>query len=201
MISEQTVIETPTPTPGEGPLPITRAETQIIADHPAPHVENQSQITRVLVISLDSSIHSQYAFQWSIENFIKPESDLVVLVNVRPVATIPSPYGTSYMDFTDYLVQIEEQHRIASHLLLQAYAQRLKKKHISVKAIAMRGDPRDEVVRKVTELDADVLIMGSRGMGALKRAFIGSVSDVRILITPDHPLLISLNHRTLRSSF
>ncbi|KXS22306.1 hypothetical protein M427DRAFT_169271 [Gonapodya prolifera JEL478] len=127
--------------PEGGPQPITRAETQIIADHPSPAHENPSQITRVLVISLDTSVHSQFAFQWAIDNFIKPENDLVVLVNVRPIATIPSPYGTS----------VEEQHRIASHLLLQAYAQRLKKKHISVKAIAMRGDPRDEVVRKVTD--------------------------------------------------
>lgn len=38
-------------------------------------------------------------------------------------------------------------------------------------------DPRDELVRKAHELNAAALVMGSRGLGAFKRAFLGSVSD------------------------
>jgi nucleotide-binding universal stress UspA family protein len=41
----------------------------------------------------------------------------------------------------------------------------------------MRGDPRDELVRKADELQAAALIVGSRGLGAFKRAFLGSCSD------------------------
>lgn len=41
----------------------------------------------------------------------------------------------------------------------------------------MRGDPRDEIVRKAHELNATAVVLGSRGMGAFKRTFIGSVSD------------------------
>lgn len=41
----------------------------------------------------------------------------------------------------------------------------------------MRGDPRDELVRKAQELKASAVILGSRGLGAFKRAFLGSVSD------------------------
>ena len=41
----------------------------------------------------------------------------------------------------------------------------------------MRGDPREEIVAKVEEEKADIVVCGSRGMGALKRAFVGSVSD------------------------
>lgn len=41
----------------------------------------------------------------------------------------------------------------------------------------MRGDPRDEITRKCQEISADAIIMGSRGMGAIKRTLIGSVSD------------------------
>lgn len=33
----------------------------------------------------------------------------------------------------------------------------------------MRGDAREELVRKVSELDADAVIMGSRGLGTFKR--------------------------------
>ncbi len=34
-----------------------------------------------------------------------------------------------------------------------------------------------QITRKCTELSADALIVGSRGMGAVKRTLLGSVSD------------------------
>jgi nucleotide-binding universal stress UspA family protein len=39
----------------------------------------------------------------------------------------------------------------------------------------MRGDARDEIVRKVAELNADGLILGSRGLGAIKRLVLFSL--------------------------
>lgn len=66
-------------------------------------------------------------------------------------------------------------------------------KHLQVKGVVMyvknfinryfvfwfgrRGDPREELVRKCVELNPTCLIMGNRGLGAFKRAFIGSVCD------------------------
>jgi nucleotide-binding universal stress UspA family protein len=41
----------------------------------------------------------------------------------------------------------------------------------------MRGDPREEIVNKVEEVEADVLVIGIRGMGALSRLLVGSISD------------------------
>jgi malic enzyme len=40
----------------------------------------------------------------------------------------------------------------------------------------MIGEPKNEIVRKATEIRADVLIMGSRKMGTIKRTILGSVS-------------------------
>ncbi|TPX32713.1 hypothetical protein SmJEL517_g04240 [Synchytrium microbalum] len=180
----------------------------------AQHTKEDHVITRTVVIALDSSPFSDHAFNWACEvnllfetvnigasfghvahilyskqNFVKSDSDLVVLISVRSVATVPGPYGAAYMDFTgipntyasniesEYLTQMEEANRAASHALLQQYGAKLKKSNIACKAIAMRGDPRDEITRKVQELNADVLVVGSRGLGAIKRTFLGSVSD------------------------
>lgn len=44
--------------------------------------------------------HSDHAFSWALENFLSPDKDLAVLVNVRPEATVPGPFGTAYTDFT-----------------------------------------------------------------------------------------------------
>jgi nucleotide-binding universal stress UspA family protein len=61
--------------------------------------------------------------------------------------------------------------------MLREYAVELKKRQVACKAVAMRGDARDNIIRKTKELGASVLIMGSRGLGAIKRTLIGSVSD------------------------
>ncbi|CAG8643559.1 1775_t:CDS:2, partial [Cetraspora pellucida] len=137
----------------------------------AQDAESQNAITRVVVIAIDQSEHSQYAFDWAVKNFIRKDSDLVVLINVRPIPSVPGPYaiGASYMDFTEVVTSLEEQHRVSSHALLQEFAAKLKSHGFACKAIAMRGDARDEIVRKVSELNADALVVGSRGLGALKR--------------------------------
>jgi nucleotide-binding universal stress UspA family protein len=57
------------------------------------------------------------------------------------------------------------------------YAKDLQDKVIHVRGIAMRGDPREEIVEKVEEVKADVLVIGSRGMGALSRLLVGSIND------------------------
>jgi hypothetical protein len=71
--------------------------------------EADSTISRVVAISLDPSQHSRYAFQWSCDNFINPKTDLVVLLHSRPIATVPGPYGSMYIDFTEYISEVEEQ--------------------------------------------------------------------------------------------
>ncbi|CAG8614630.1 5040_t:CDS:2, partial [Dentiscutata heterogama] len=156
----------------------------------AQDAESQNPISRVVVIAIDQSEHSQNAFDWAIKNFLRKDGDLVVLVNVRPIPTVPGQYsalGASYMDFTEVVASLEEQvslrssicmtHRVSSHTLLKEFSAKLKSHDFACQAIAMRGDARDEIVRKVSELKASALIVGSRGLGALKRIFLGSVSD------------------------
>ena len=40
---------------------------------------------------------------------------------------------------------------------------------IACKAISMIGDPKAEIVRKITDIHADALVMGSRNLGTIKR--------------------------------
>ncbi|RKO87022.1 hypothetical protein BDK51DRAFT_11095, partial [Blyttiomyces helicus] len=48
---------------------------------------------------------------------------------------------------------------------------------VKCRAIALRGDAREEILAKSEELKAELVVVGSRGMGAFKRAVLGSVSD------------------------
>ncbi|CAG8665571.1 7072_t:CDS:2 [Ambispora leptoticha] len=131
------------------------ADQILTSDQDAKH----SQISRVFVIAIDHSSHSQYAFDWAVKNILRKETDLVVLINVRPIPSIPGPYtiGATYMDFSEMITTVEEQQPPT----FAGFCFEIE----SAEPIAMRGDARDEIVRKVTEVNADALVIGSRGLG------------------------------------
>ncbi|KAI9365975.1 hypothetical protein DFJ73DRAFT_806517 [Zopfochytrium polystomum] len=141
-----------------------------------PH-ESHSAPTRTIAIAVDSSSYSEYAFNWAIQNIIRPETDQIVLLNVRPVVSIPAVYGTLYVDYSKEFEEMETANRKESHDLLRAFAAKVPANKYNMRGVALRGDPRDEIAYKVEDIKADMLIVGSRGLGALKRAFLGSVSD------------------------
>ncbi|ORY98493.1 hypothetical protein BCR43DRAFT_487628 [Syncephalastrum racemosum] len=131
----------------------------------------QSKLDRVVMVSIDEN-SAEYVYNWTLDNIVQPERDLVVLTHVRILELPMAPY----VDSTGYLEEEAEERRQESHELLKAYASRLWHKRIACKAISMIGEPKNEIVRKATEIKADMLIMGSRNMGTIKRTILGSVS-------------------------
>ncbi|KAI9159399.1 hypothetical protein H9P43_008739 [Blastocladiella emersonii ATCC 22665] len=129
---------------------------------------------RTVLVALDHSLHSSYAAAWAKDNLLNPATDLVVLVNVRPIAV---GHASFYEDMGQLVRDVEEENRASSHKLLQHYGYDLKRLGFQVRAISIRGDTRSDVVRKAQELNATVVVCGSRGLGTLQRAFLGSVSN------------------------
>ncbi|KAI8926216.1 hypothetical protein BC831DRAFT_435507 [Entophlyctis helioformis] len=150
--------------------------------HEEPHSEVHFSPARTVAIAIDGSEHSSHALDWALKNVIRSESDQVVLLNVRPFVPLPTlSYRAPFFDYgvydPDMFDRMDEANAKSSHALLIDAAKQLKKHHVHVRAIALRGDPRDELVYKIEELKADVVVMGSRGLGTLSRAIMGSVSD------------------------
>ncbi|KAI9203835.1 uncharacterized protein BJ171DRAFT_562171 [Polychytrium aggregatum] len=165
----------PAPVPAPAPAPVATLPESVHEEIVKPNLEQQPK--RIIAIAIDNSNHSAYAFDWALENVVDVARDQVVLLNVRPFPGASRPTAFSYMDFSDRIDEIEEANKLESHSLLKQFGGQLLKRNISCRAIALRGDPRDEIIVKLEEIKADMIIMGSRGMGALKRAFMGSVSD------------------------
>ncbi|KAL0079682.1 hypothetical protein J3Q64DRAFT_1701819 [Phycomyces blakesleeanus] len=133
--------------------------------------EQEATKTRTAVISIDD--HSDYVVEWALENFIRPETDMVVLIHVRHLDVPVAPY----INPTGYIEDNDEVGRERSHRLLRGFAKELKKRNILCRAISIIGEPKTEILRKTREVKADVLIMGSRKLGTIKRTLLGSVSD------------------------
>ncbi|SAM07787.1 hypothetical protein [Absidia glauca] len=127
-------------------------------------IDIASQVNRVVCVCLDES-SGKDAFYWGLNHFIQPKNDLVILLHVRQIDIPVAPY----INAAGYLDEIGEERREASHHLLRHYAHKLAKKQIACKAISMVGDPKSEIVRKATESKADVVIVGSRNYGMIKR--------------------------------
>ncbi|KAJ8662397.1 hypothetical protein O0I10_002091 [Lichtheimia ornata] len=149
----------------------TRRDT-IVEHYPLVEGQQQVDIQRVVVISIDPN-SAKYVIDWAVDNFIQPSKDLVVLVHVRLLEMPMAPYA----DSAGYMDDAAEERKAESHDLLKEYASGLWHKQIACKAVSMIGDPKAEIVRKVQETHADVLIMGSRNMGTIRRTLLGSVSD------------------------
>ncbi|KAM3589407.1 hypothetical protein VKS41_000273 [Umbelopsis sp. WA50703] len=132
--------------------------------HQDPKSDEYNTLTRVVLLCLDEDT-GESVFHWSVQNFINAQTDMVVLVHVRPSEHFTTPYGNQ----TDYLIKLAERHRDESHILLKKFGAILTAKKIACKAISMHGDPQNEIVKKSQEVKADIVIVGSHGSGLIKR--------------------------------
>ncbi len=62
--------------------------------------------------------------------------------------------------------------------MLDASADLLQKKGLIALSLIKEGDPKHVLLDESKKLDADCIFMGSRGLGALNRLFLGSVASV-----------------------
>ncbi|KAJ3125080.1 hypothetical protein HK100_010989 [Physocladia obscura] len=121
---------------------------------------------RIIAVGLDSSEESTKAFYWAITNFITVADPEKIQNKLVLLTCIPenSSAGNSA--------------RLHGFLKSQLEKARLSIGHsVPLRAILLRGDPRDKICDAVEALNADVLVVGTRGYGAVKRAMLGSVSD------------------------
>jgi nucleotide-binding universal stress UspA family protein len=71
-----------------------------------------------------------------------------------------------------------EQARSEARTFLDGRAEQLKAEGAKVAFAHLRvGEPDKEIIRLSEEIDATLIVMGSRGLGAVSRALMGSVSD------------------------
>lgn len=81
-------------------------------------------------------------------------------------------------------------HELLARELLGEQTERLKSVGAPVaEAHLRRGDPSDEIVRLAEELEAGLLILGSRGLGAVARLALDSVSE-KVVYLAGRPTLV-----------
>ncbi|CAK7338795.1 unnamed protein product [Dovyalis caffra] len=139
---------------------------------------------RTVGIGMDYSSTSKAALRWAAENLID-EGDRIILIQVQP----PKADHTRKQLFEDTgspLVPLEEFREINFSKqygltydpeVLDILDTVSRTRGAKVVAKVYWGDPREKLIDAVDDLKLDSLVIGSRGLGAIKRVLLGSVSN------------------------
>jgi nucleotide-binding universal stress UspA family protein len=136
--------------------------------------------TRIL-LATDGSEDAAFAARTAVNLANKTGSELhVVYVEEVPRRLSPSEPQTSFEE----LIDPEFEEKMRQHAQATA-SQRLEEQVHKIQeaggqisqAHAKFGRPDAEIVHLAEELDAGIVVVGSRGEGGLRRALLGSVSD------------------------
>lgn len=121
---------------------------------------------RVLLAS-DGSSDSRRAARWLRE--FAPAVD--IRVSVLTVATLTEPPRDSVT-----MSQLRDRVVTEAHEAAEGAARILRGRWPEVETLTREGDPQVEIVRAAEELRADMLALGARGLGRLRRLLVGSTS-------------------------
>ena len=149
-------------------------------------------MTHVLVAT-DGSEQSLKATRY-LRSLLDPASleRVSVIAVVRPLAAVPfaSDFGEE-----EHAVQRAEQDpasrsfRQAAQDAVERVAEELRDRVPRVDTLVRAGTPADQIIRAADELEADLIVIGGRGKGAMEAIVLGSVA-YRVLHHAPCPVLV-----------
>jgi nucleotide-binding universal stress UspA family protein len=140
---------------------------------------------RSIGIAVDYSPSSKSALKWALDN-LADKGDRVVVIHVNQNKASESGQSQLWEKSGSPLIPLAEfrEGNLSKHYELNPDAEVLdmldtaaRQKELEVIAKVYWGDAREKLCDAVEDLKLDSLVMGSRGLGQLKRVFLGSVSN------------------------
>ncbi|XP_038886595.1 universal stress protein A-like protein [Benincasa hispida] len=144
-----------------------------------------------VIVAVDGSEESMGALRWAFENLklrsSAPDSTdgtfVVLHVQAPPsiaagLSPAPIPFGgPSDLEVPAFTAAIESHQRRITAAILDHASQICSEYRVKVETKVVIGDPKEKICEVAENLHADLLIMGSRAFGPIKRMFLGSVSN------------------------
>ncbi|KAK4475704.1 hypothetical protein MN116_000969 [Schistosoma mekongi] len=139
-----------------------------------------SECSRRVLLPIDGSEHSKRAVNWYLTEFCKPDDYTYFLHVVEPhySKSIVTGSHDHAKELTSNLDKNIKTYAQLGKLLGDKLHDDLEKSHIQVEYIMQIGNkPGELIVNEIKERSVDVVLIGNRGLGALRRTFLGSVSE------------------------
>jgi nucleotide-binding universal stress UspA family protein len=126
-----------------------------------------------IVVAVDGSEPSKEALRWALEEALLRDAEIVAVHAWQPVAAVPEPGPAPGFDVVSVLPELEE----AAKRLVNGVVDEVvgENPDVTVERVAREGRP-VEVLADAAR-DADLLVVGSRGLGGFRALLLGSVSQ------------------------
>ncbi|MCM3903907.1 MAG: universal stress protein [Pyrinomonadaceae bacterium] len=130
-----------------------------------------------ILLAVDGSADSAAAVEEVAQRPWPPQSEVKVITAAEtPLMVGMEPWVPSQ----EYFDQVERAVREAAQAVIDAALEKLKTiedKTLKISSETIQGSPREAIVEEAEHWGADLIVMGSRGLGAWNRLLLGSVSS------------------------
>ncbi|XP_020209187.1 universal stress protein A-like protein isoform X1 [Cajanus cajan] len=144
-----------------------------------------------VMVAVDESDGSFYALKWALDNLLTtmatvgdatPDNEgMMFLVHVEPKVhnyVYPvGPGGAAFYPTTVVVDSVKKAQEERSTTILSRALKMCHDKLVKAESMILSGDPREMICEAAEQMQVSLLVMGSRGLGVLKRTILGSVSD------------------------
>ncbi|KAF8022943.1 hypothetical protein BT93_F0456 [Corymbia citriodora subsp. variegata] len=145
-----------------------------------------------VMVAVDESEGSFYALRWMLDHMVRRSSpalatdgddevEMITLVHVQQpfqhYAFPAGPGGAAFYAASSVVESVRKAQEENSALILSRALHMCKESTVKAETLILIGDPKDMICQATEQMHTDLLVVGSRGLGKIKRALIGSVSD------------------------
>ncbi|XP_063716172.1 universal stress protein MT2085-like isoform X2 [Symsagittifera roscoffensis] len=140
---------------------------------------SSSSDTRRVLIPIDRSANSERALKWYFNNVKKPNDHVILFHSVEmptmPVMAMGAP-GAFKVD--EWKAMIKDEIKIVESLKSK-YERLVQNQQVTVEfhASDQTSGIGENACKAAKDKNADLIVIGSRGMGKVRRTILGSVSD------------------------
>lgn len=145
--------------------------------------DSSENMANKYIVPVDQSEHSKRAVNYAYSLCKKLDGEIII-VNVQPNYTF-SPNVHRVISKKDIEKYVEELGKEVIELTLKDS----QGQELITEKIVLTGEPKIEITKIAKEKGAEAIVMGSRGLGAVKSAVLGSVS-VGVLQLAPCPVII-----------
>jgi nucleotide-binding universal stress UspA family protein len=149
---------------------------------------------KIILVAIDGSEPSNHALEQAIEIATKFKAKLIMLAVVQRVMIPIFPdegFGGVPLSAAKDMAQYQDKMRVVYQTVLDEAQDKIKEEHpdLEVEAILKEGRPSATITEYAENDGADLIVMGSRGIGGYTGWILGSTSR-RVVDSCTKPILI-----------